>query len=92
MGSWAGDSHFLHVEIIFSDAAIRACPRFGHIFPAGSWRNAVLRQAGRFVVNEAAYHAHPSAERGGVGIGCLHDAMSQMEEDASLSHSNAFNA
>lgn len=60
------------LEVVLADAAIRAGPRIGHVFKARAWRDAVLRQAQRLVINETADNAHPGTVSGGRNEGIGH--------------------
>ena len=66
---------FDHLEIVLGGAAVRARPGIGYIAPACAWLDALFRQPQRFVINEAANHAHPFAQ-GGVGGSLVHGCAS----------------
>src|SRR5687767_3248545 len=51
-----------HLEVGFLRRAVRATERFGHVRPARSRGDAVLRKAGSLVVRESAQDALPGLE------------------------------
>ncbi len=62
------------LEVGLGDTAVGAAPGLGNVFPARARRNAILRPALRFVVDETADHAHPLSVRTGIEtLGRLHD-------------------
>src|SRR5574343_55540 len=55
-------SNLHHLEVVLARTALRADPVHGHIFPAGTCRDAFFGQACRFIVNPAADQAHPGTK------------------------------
>src|SRR5690242_20825631 len=66
----------------------RTGPGVGNVFPARARRDALFRQPGFFVVDEAAHHAHELA----IGFdgcgGCGHDSRSEEHTSELQSHVN----
>src|SRR5690606_24179724 len=54
---------FDHLEVFLAHAAIGTNPVFGHIFPAGSRGNAVIRPSLCLIVNQSADYALPFLHR-----------------------------
>lgn len=68
----SGQASAHQFEIVLAHTAIGTGPGLRHIFPARTGCDAVFRQACRFVIDEAAYNAHPGTEDNGGGGGFGH--------------------
>src|SRR5690606_8724138 len=54
-----GSGDLDHLEVALADAAVRAQPVLGHVFPAGAGGDAVVRPAFGLVIDQPAYDALP---------------------------------
>jgi len=52
-------SDFDHFKVLLARSAFRTSPVYRYIQPAGTWRDALFRQAGSLVINKTTGKAHP---------------------------------
>jgi hypothetical protein len=75
---------FNHFEVVLGDAAVRAGPGVGDIFPAGTGFQALIGESFGLVIDEAADDAHPFAQGAGIGGALAHFGSGQRGESAIL--------